>query len=202
MMRRWLAVAMVLAMAQTASAEPIRVAKANFKVSRKPAAVVPAVPAPAPEPLTINVADEGILKNAVRGEMMEFIQRNYPSHVPMAVRSLQNGEGRVHEELADSMRFLKEFADGPVTIEGAFKEVRGTLRYVVTGTIHGVNGHPEATLKFETSPGFIRPVTKVTVDENGDGQTDEKSSAFCRLENMWDWVEARFPQGSEEKRVS
>ena len=203
MMKRWLAVLMVLAMAQTASAEPIRVAKANFKTTRKPAAAaVPAVPAPASEPLTINVADERILKDAVRGEMMEFIQRNYPSHVQQAVRSLQNGEGMMHEELADSMRFLKEFAGGPVTIEGASKEVRGALRYVVTGTIHGVNGHPEATLKFETSPGFIRPVTQVTVDDNGDGQTDEKSSAFCRLDRMRDWVEKRYPQDSKEKLTS
>ena len=87
-----------------------------------------------------------------------------------------------------------------MTIEGAFKEVRGTLRYVVTGTIRGVNGHPNATRTFETSPGFIRPVTEVTVDENSDGQTDEKSTAFCRLDSMWEWVESRFPQGKHPAR--
>ena len=203
-MKRWLAAAMVLAMAQSAWADPIRVAKANFNRKRTPAAAaVPAVPAPSSEAVTVDIKNEPVLQEAVRSEMMEFIQRNYPSHLPIAVRSLQNKEGMVHDELANSMRFLKEFAGGPVTIGGAFKEVRGVLRYVVTGTIRGINGHPAATLRFETYRGFIRPVTEVTVDENSDGQTDEKSSAFCRLENMWDWVETRFPQGgSREEKLS
>lgn len=201
-MKRWLTVAMVLATAQSAWAEPIRVAKANFEF-RRPAALAAPVAPPLPVgPVTLDVTNEAALKETMQTEMLAFVQRNYPSHAAMAMRSLQKKEGRVHEELEDSMRFLKEFAHGPVTIEGALREINGVLRYVVTGTIRGVNGHPEATLRFETYPGLFRPFTEVTVDENGDGQTDEKSTAFCRLDRVWKWVEDRFPRAGAGEEVS
>lgn len=200
-MKRWLAVAVALAMAQSAWAEPIRLARANFS-HRTPlaAAAVPTVPVPALGSVTVNVADQAVLKQTLRTEMLEFVQRNYPGHTAMAMRSIQKEEGRVHKELEKSIRFLEEFAQGPVTIGGAFREINGALRYVVTGTIRGVNGHPAATLRFETYPGFFLPVTDVALDEDGDGQTDEKSTAFCRLESVWDWVEARFPQRNHPAR--
>lgn len=196
-----LAVLAVVAAAQAACAEPIRVAKANFSLRDPARAAVPAIPAPSAGPVTVDVADEAALRETMQSEMLQFVRRNYPSHAAMATRSLQNGEGQVHEELAASMKFLKEFAAGPVTIEGAFREIRGVLRYVVTGTLSGVNGNPNAILRFETYPGMFRPVTDVTVDQNGDGKADEKSTAFCRLDRVWEWVEARFPQNAKLARA-
>lgn len=181
-----------MAVAQAASGEPLRVAKANFSFGKPAPAAMPA--SLAEGPVTVNVAEEAVLKSAVQSGMIEFIQRNYPSHLRMTMRSLQSGEGRAHKELEASVEFLKEFAQGPVTIEGAFRKIRGTLRYVITGTIRGVVGHPKATLRFETYPGPLRPVTDVTLDEDSDGTVDEESTGFCRLDRLWHWIEERFPQ--------
>lgn len=186
-----------VAVAQAAWGEPMRLARANFSSRRPAAAVVPSIPATRAEgSLTVNVADEALLKRVLESGMVEFIQRNYPSHLRMAMRSLQKREGRAHQQLEESVEFLKEFARGPVTVEGAFRQIRGTLRYVITGTIRGVDGHPKATLRFETYPGALRPLTDVALDEDGDGTVDEESTGFCRLDRVRDWIEERLPQAA------
>ncbi len=182
---------------QTALSEPVRLARADLELRRPAVAALPAPSAPpagtaGPGSVTVNVADEAVLKEAMQRGMVEFIQRNYPSHIRIAMRSLQNGEGRVHEQLEDGVEFLKEFAQGPVTIEGALREIGGALRYVITGTIRGVEGHPKATLRFETYPGLMRPVTNVALDEDGDGKVDEESTGFCRLDRVRDWIEQQL----------
>lgn len=196
----WLLVAVItMTSAQAVWGEPMRLARSNFSLRRPSPSVseIPAIQASLPGgPVTVNVANEALLKETMQTEMVEFVQRNYPSHAPMAMRSLQREEGRVYKQFEDSVEFLKEFAQGPVTIEGAFREIRGTLQYVITGTIRGVDGHPKATLKFETYPGLLRPVTDVSLDEDGDGTVDDESTGFCRLDRLWDWIEERLPQAA------
>ncbi len=145
------------------------------------------------EQVKVDVRDGERLTQTLQKEMLRFVQQNYPGHLPRIIRSLQSRESQMHRDLVDSVQLMRGFARGPVTFEGAFRQVGGATRYVLLGTIHGVEGYPNATVRFETYPGILRPFTDVQVDQDGDGRVDERSQGICQWRGMWDWLQACLP---------
>lgn len=142
--------------------------------------------APEPEALTEEMEEQ----------MLEFVRHNYPSRMSKAVRSMQNDESSLKKNLTEAAGFLKEFAQGPVTLEGRWESNAngGKAKYLLLSIVKGVHNYPNAVVTFRTCPGMFRPFTVVQVDENGDGKVDEQSSALLKREKMVEWLAQRFPQ--------
>lgn len=147
----------------------------------------PAVSAPG-TPVRPSFMDAVQLRQALEKEMIGFVQHNYPSRVNYVTRNLKDQDGRLQKDLSEATRFLLDFAKGPMTLEGSWKNLGGQKRYLLVNTIHGVKGFPDAIISFTTYPGLLRPFTIVEVDKDGDGKTDQKSTALCRCDTLKDWL--------------
>lgn len=200
MKQQWVATLVLLGLVRSAFAQPLQVVRAHWGGERTLASQALAVAGPVPalggipaarELPKVRGQDEVLLVRVMERELTEFVRCNYPSRLASAVRGLQRQEGDLWLVLQGSAGFLREYAAGPVSIEGGFREVRGKSRYVVAGTLHGVAGRPRATIRFETYPGFMGPFTQVAVDWDGDGRVDERSANFSRMDRIRGWVEAK-----------
>ena len=144
-------------------------------------------------PRRIQPADGKGMVEAMRVGLMEFVQNNYPSCVSRIARSLQGKEGPLRQELTRTADFLRGFALGPVTFEGAWSRVAGDRQYVLLGIIRGVKGHPAATVFMHTYPGMFKPFTVVSVDRDGDGKVDLESERFSERDTLESWLLRIFP---------
>lgn len=156
----------------------------------------PAVSTPG-TPVRPSFMDAVQLRRILEEELIGFVRHNYPSRVGYVTRSLKNREGKLQKDLSEATGFLTNFARGPITLEGIWREWGGQKRYLLIHTIRGVKGFPDAIISFTTYPGLLRPFTIVEVDENGDGKTDQKSTALCRSDTLKDWLAQNL---TEKKR--
>ena len=136
----------------------------------------------------IHPPDTCALRGAIEHELVEFVQHNYPSCTHSVLRSLQNKEGKLQKYLTEAADFLTNMAQGPVTLEGVWREGKGRRQYLVVSLIRGLKGSSKTNVWFTTYPGFLRPFTVVQVDRDGDGKMDQQSSALCRAEGVRDWL--------------
>lgn len=154
--------------------------------------LVPALPAHA---VTTSTEPEKLTK-VMEEQMLEFVKNNYPTRMTSAVRSLQSGEGRLHESLTETVGFISGFAAGPVTLEGRWEGSGNCAKYLMLSVVRGVQNYPNATVIFKTCPGLFKPFTVVEIDSNGDGTVDEQSAALGKREKVFEWVAQHFPQAA------
>lgn len=155
-----------------------------------PEAAVPGSPVPASysAPMRPSFTDAAELRQALEKEMIGFVRHNYPSRVAYVTRNLKDQNGKLQKDLSEATHFLLDFAKGPMTLEGIWKDLGGQKQYLLVNTIRGVKGFPDAVISLTTYPGLLRPFTIVEVDKDGDGKTDQKSTALCRCDTLKDWL--------------
>ncbi|GEM_PF-3033505 len=181
--KHWMNITLVPAL--LAWSQPMISPTAQASPSTPPA---PAMVSREAGPAPFESLDAVQLRRSLERELTGFVRNNYPSHLNSVMRNLQNREGKLHKDISEATGFLMDFARGPMTLEGIWREWGGKKRYLLVHTIRGVKGSPDAIVSFTTYPGFLRPFTIVEVDENGDGKTDQKSTALCRCDTLKDWL--------------
>lgn len=143
--------------------------------------------------VTVDPKDREKLEDAIESSLLLFVQNNYPESSRRALRGLQNSEGTLYRSLTRTMELMQEYAQGPVTMQADWQQIRGSKRFVVVGMLRGLQEYPDAVVFSTLYPGLFRPFTIVTIDRDGDGRIDEQSGKLTRSDRILEWFRERFP---------